>query len=363
MSFHSLKISSIVSETSDTKTIYFEIPSQLKELFQHKPGQYLTLKTSINGKEVRRAYSICTSPEVSSPGVTIKKVSKGIMSTYLNDTAKQGDNIEVMSPEGHFFILTDHLKSRDHYFITAGSGITPVMSMIQAILEHEPKSTCYLLYGNRNEDTIIFKDALDRISSKYMDQLHVTHVLSQPNVKKSGGVGGLFSKKIIAWPGLKGRINIETLKAFFKENTSVNEDRQYYICGPGDFIEKTESGLLSMNIDKKHIHKEYFTVAHEATNSDIGLENVIVTVTLKGDTFDIIIPKGKTILDTLVDKKKDPPYSCTSGACSTCMAKVTEGSVTMDSCYALDEDEVEAGYILTCQSHPKTQRVVLTYDV
>ncbi|MBK8517686.1 MAG: 2Fe-2S iron-sulfur cluster binding domain-containing protein [Saprospiraceae bacterium] len=363
MSFHSLKISKIVSETSDAKTIYFEIPANLKEVFQHKPGQHLTIRSTFKGKEVRRAYSLCTSPDAEFPGVTVKKVAKGSMSVYLNNHIKVGDMLDVMSPQGHFTMSPDHLKTRGHYFIAAGSGITPVMSMIQTITELEPKSTCYLLYGNRNEDSIIFKDLLEKISKKYMDQLHVTHILSQPHVKKSGGVAGLFTKKSIDWQGLKGRINTDSLKKFFMEYPSANSEKQYYICGPGDFIENTEAGLLSMNIDKKQIHKEYFTAAHESEHTDIGLENAVVRVTLKGDTFDIEIPKGKTILDTLVDKKKDPPYSCTSGACSTCMAKVTEGEVTMDSCYALDDDEIAAGYILTCQSHPKTQRIVLTYDV
>ncbi len=198
MSFHSLKISTIVSETSDAKTIYFEIPAHLRDQFQHKPGQYLTLKTIINGKEVRRAYSICTPPETTDPGVTIKKVSKGTMSVYLNDKVKPGDFLDVMAPEGHFTIVPDHLKSRDHYFITAGSGITPVMSMIQSILENEPKSSCFLLYGNRNEDSVIFKNALEKLAVKYMDQLHVTHVLSQPSLKKSQGLHPVISRRWVA---------------------------------------------------------------------------------------------------------------------------------------------------------------------
>jgi ring-1,2-phenylacetyl-CoA epoxidase subunit PaaE len=363
MNFHSLKINKIVSETVDAKTIYFQIPSDLKETFAHLPGQYLTIKADINGKECRRAYSICTPPNQDSIGVTVKKVVKGVMTSYIHSSVKEGDTLEVMIPEGHFVVKTDHLKSREHYFFAAGSGITPVISMISTILEEEPKSTCYLLYGSRDENNIIFKDALDGLARKYADQLYIEHVLSKPIEKKTGGIGGLFAKKVVEWKGMSGRISPAACTEFLQKYAPKNDEKQYYICGPGDLIQKVEQFLTDRHIDKKSIHREYFTAAPSADGKAPSTGSGVVSVTLKGDTFDIDIPKGKTILDVLVDAKKDPPYSCTSGACSTCIAKVSEGTVEMDSCYALEDDEVAAGYILTCQAHPTSAKVVLSYDV
>jgi len=363
MEFHSLKISKIVSETVDTKTVYLEIPFSLKEEYHHLPGQYLTVKAEINGKEVRRAYSICTSPNSDVLGITIKKVKKGIMSSFLNEKVKEGDYLNVMTPEGNFIVKTDHLLARDHYFVAAGSGITPIISMIQTILEYEPKSVCYLLYGSRDESSIIFKDQLEHTAKKYEDQLFVQYVLSQPLEIKTGGLAGLFGKKVSEWKGMEGRITESHCSEFFKVFEPKNMERHYYVCGPGDMIEKVVGFLQSRHIDKKNIHKEYFTSGTSEKSLDAGIHKSIVSVTLKGNTFDIIVPKGKTILDVLVEAKKDPPYSCTSGACSTCMAKVSEGEISMESCYALEDDEVAAGFILTCQSHPKTEKVVLSYDI
>jgi ring-1,2-phenylacetyl-CoA epoxidase subunit PaaE len=365
MEFHALRIKNTIQETSDTYSLVFDIGQDIFHSYHHLAGQYVTIRAEVNGKEIRRPYSINSMPSSPDFSVSVKKVKGGIMSNFL-PSLQVGDLLEVSLPEGHFTLTPDHTKIRAHYFVAAGSGITPVMSMIQTVLEEEPKSICYLLYGSRNEDSIIFKTRLHALSSKYSGQLQIRHVLSRPKQIKAGGIGGLFGKKETGWKGEKGRIDDKILTTFLTDFPSRAEEKHFYLCGPGDMISKAENCLTGQSVDQRFIHKEFFTPASSGKNPDKGAAiqgKSAISVMLKGKTYAFDMEKSKIILDQLVERKLDPPYSCTSGACSTCIAKVTEGQVKMDACYALDPDEVEAGYILTCQARPVTDEVVLTYDV
>jgi len=363
--FYQLRLLDKIKETEDSSSLIFEIPEDLKDIFSYKAGQYLTLKTTVKGSEERRAYSIFTPPYAKETGVTVKRVKGGKVSNYLIDNLQVGDTIEVMPPEGKFVIKPDHQQERDHYFIAGGSGITPIMSMIKTVLEEEPKSTCYLLYASRSEAAVIFKKELDDMILRFEDQLYLDYIISQPTQQKKGGLSGLFGKKAApTWRGLKGRINTDILDRYFEDHPSKTGNNTYYLCGPGALIENTQAYLERQGAEGVQIKKEYFT-ADSATPKAAPISSgsgCTATVKLSGETFTINIPGDKTVLDALVDEGKDPPYSCTSGACSTCIAKVTAGEVKMDACFALDDEEVADGYVLTCQSRCQTATLELDFD-
>ena len=362
--FYHLKHKKIQKKTADAVSLLLEVPADLKDTFQYTQGQYLTLRFNLKGKEERRAYSMCSSPLEPDLAVTVIRLPGGLVSNYIQDNIKAGDTIEVMPPEGRFFTpLAEHQK-KTYYLIGAGSGITPLFSILKTILEAEPQSTVNLLYGNRDEDHIIFLQALDQMAQRYAGQLHLRHTLSQPKREKGKGLSGFFSKGTIAWQGPVGRIEPKVLEKFLADFPAVSSGVEYFICGPGAMIDSAEALLLKRGVDKKNIHSERFLSSVPTDASAAGnIDGALVKVHLDGSVHTVTVPAGKTILATLLEKKMEAPYSCTSGACSTCMAKVLHGSVKMDACYALDDDEVAQGYILTCQSHPQTPEVELTYEV
>lgn len=362
--FHSLKVKKIKRETPDAVTITFEVPQDLKDHFQYTQGQYLTLKMQVNGSEVRRAYSMCSSPLEEDLAVTVKKVKGGKMSTFLNDQLREGVQMEVMTPDGRFFTQVQEDQKKTYYLFAAGSGITPLMSILKTILEKEPLSRVFLLYGNRHEKSIIFQKQLEELEQRYQGQLSIEHILSQPAREKSKGLSGLFSKGKISWTGKVGRIDKNAVKSFLEDFPNPNQDAEYFICGPGTMIDTVEFALEEMGIDKKHIHTERFVNAADKGESTVkGVEGAQLKVHLDGQIHELVVPPNKTILDALIDLKYDAPYSCTAGACSTCMAKVIKGSVKMEACFALDDDEIEEGYILSCQSHPTSEEVEITFEV
>lgn len=370
MEFYALKVKQVIPETAETVTLEFEIPEDLRENFTYKQGQHITVRIQQDGHELRRSYSMSSSPLEKRLAVTVKKVAGGNVSVFLHDVVKPGDTLEIAAPDGRFFSPLDPDKRRTYYLFGAGSGITPLMSILKTVLEGEPMSAVFLLYGSRDEESIIFRDELERLTERYAGQLHVEYVLSRPKKESAGGgLFGMFKKSTTNWQGKTGRIASKAVNEFLDENLAQGpeDDCRYFICGPGSMTDTVKTALLGRGIQPKQIHTEHFVNAShlpgefQTTGGQGGEKKVIVH--LQHKRIELLVPPEATILDVLVKEKYDPPYSCTAGACATCMAKLISGKVTMEACYALDDEEVKAGYILTCQSHPETDNVELTYDM
>jgi ring-1,2-phenylacetyl-CoA epoxidase subunit PaaE len=304
--------------------------------------------------------------------VTVKRVESGLVSNYILDKINVGSVVEVMPPQGRFTAKIADENRKTYYMFGAGSGITPLMSLIKTILEEEAQSTVFLLFGNREEEGIIFKEQLRRLEEKYAGQLVVEHTLSQPKKDKSSGLSSFFSKPRTNWRGLTGRIDHRQITRFLDEHPKRYDDTSYYICGPGEMIDSVEATLLGQGIEQKRIHSERFLTATEDTSSNNPANGGTtiakgagksVTIHLDGEEIKLNVADGKTVLQALIDAKYEPPYSCRSGSCAACMGKVIQGEVKMDACFALDEDEIANGYILTCQSHPVSDKVEISYDV
>lgn len=361
--FISMIINEVRHETEEAVTILFEYPEELKEKLHYKPGQYITVKWMDGGKELRRSYSISSIPEDPYLAITVKEVEGGKMSPLLCRQLKKGDVLEILPPEGRFTADFGPDHKRNIYLIGAGSGITPLISIGRFVLEKEPMSSVVLLYGSRSVDRIIFKDELERIAEHYKNQFFVYHTLSKPDGKGLHIVKSLFGKKKSDWKGLRGRISADQVKELIEQHPPTKKGDLFFLCGPGDMIVLAENTLQAAGISKESIKKEFFTSADPGSVSPAKAKGQAskVKVHMRGEEINIEV-KDKTILDTMLDEGFDAPYSCHSGACATCMAKLISGKAEMDACFALSDQEVQDGYILACQARPLTETVEITFD-
>ena len=349
--FHSLKVKEIVKETNDTVSVSFQVPEDLKEAYAFTPGQYLTLKLTINNEEQRRSYSICSS-SAEDITVAVKRVENGLVSSYLNEVLKENDEMEVMTPEGNFTLETDQAKKRKFVGFAAGSGITPIMSMIKELSMDETETVFTLFYSNKMESDVIFKHQLDQLAG---DNLKINYIYTRQKLNN---------------PLLEGRIDKSKATELIKADLSCLNADAFYLCGPEEMIFNVKSALEEFGVLKTKIKFELFTtpvLMTEKPKQQEADENfdgeALVTVIYDDEEIDFNLNKdGDTILDAAMDNDVDVPFSCKGAVCCTCKAKVTEGKVTMDANYALSDQEVEDGYVLACQSHPASAKVTLDFD-
>lgn len=353
--FHSLKVKRIERETEDCVSIEFDIPEELKGTFQFKQGQNLTIKKIFNGEELRRNYSICTSPFDNELKVAVKKAEGGIFSTWANEELKAGDYLEVLPPTGNFYTELNSSQKKNYVAFAAGSGITPILSIIKTTLIAEAKSSFTLVYGNRTKSAIIFKEELAALKDKFMERFRIYHTLSRE----------LTDVEIN-----NGRIDVDKLESLFSKLIDLKNCDEFFICGPEEMIFCIKGYLEARGVTTDKIHFELFTVPgqkkFEVQNPKSEINHgtkARVSVKLDGILFDFDLDyEGESILDAALKQGVDIPYACKGGVCTTCKAKLIEGKVSMDVNWGLEPDEVEKGYILTCQSHPQTSKVVVDYD-
>ena len=358
MSFepHDIRVREVIRETPDTITLALDIPAGLADAFAYEPGQYLTIEWPGKDGPLRRAYSLSSAPFEGQWRITVKKHPRGQVSRLLHDEVKAGDVLKVLPPQGRFTVSPDGDKRRCHFFVAAGSGITPVISMMRSLLEQEPQSTCHLLYGSRDEEHIIFRQELDRLASRYAGQLFVTHTLSKVG---GGWLGRLTGGGKSGWQGRKGRIDRAAIAEFRDAATCIHKERYWYLCGPSALMDLCDEVLRQSNVPGERIFREHFD-SDPLTAAAGGAEAELDAI-LHGKEVHVHVGAGQTLLQALMAAGHDAPYSCSSGACASCMARVEEGQVLMEHAPALEKSEIEEGWILTCQAKAASESLRIRY--
>ncbi|MEH6403383.1 MAG: 1,2-phenylacetyl-CoA epoxidase subunit PaaE [Sneathiella sp.] len=356
--FHTLRISEVIQETEDAISVTFDVPVDLKQDYVFTQGQHLTLKSMVQGEDLRRSYSICSAVGAGTLQVAIKQIEGGKFSTYANENFKSGQSLDVMIPQGRFSTPLAAENKKRYLMVAAGSGITPIMSIIKTVLETEPDSSVSLIYGNKTVASILFLEQLEDLKNKYPERLNLIYILSREQQDAEL---------------LNGRINKEKCEELFSGALDVKTFADAFLCGPEQMIMDVKEFLNENGMAFDNIHFELFVTDAAIAASgqpqadlhatDAGPKHTVAVI-LDGQRTEVTIPEaGVSILDAALETGVDLPFACKGGVCSTCRAKVVEGEVRMDVNYALEDDEVAQGFVLTCQSHPISDNVVIDFDV
>ncbi|HLJ05144.1 MAG TPA: 1,2-phenylacetyl-CoA epoxidase subunit PaaE [Acetobacteraceae bacterium] len=349
--FHTLTIAECRRETADAVSLAFAVPDGLRDDYAFSPGQYLTLRASIDGEDVRRSYSICSGLDDNELRVAIKHVEGGAFSTWANEQLRTGNTLDVMTPDGRFGVPIEPASPRTLVAFAAGSGITPILSIASTVLKREA-GRFFLFYGNRTTAGIMFREQLEDLKDRYLSRLAVFHVLSREQQDL---------------PVLNGHLDAEKIGLVMRSLVPMASVDQAFVCGPQPMIEGLEKALADLGMARDHIHVERFTpgVGGRPPPKTVAADakpKAIATIISEGARFDIPVAEGEAIIDAAIRAGRSLPYSCKGGMCCTCRAKLVEGRVEMAVNYSLEPWETDAGYVLTCQSHPVTEHVVIDYD-
>ncbi|RAR74201.1 1,2-phenylacetyl-CoA epoxidase subunit PaaE [Flavobacterium aciduliphilum] len=354
--FHSIKVADVYKDTKDCSVITFAIPEALQTDFQYKQGQHVTVRTMLDGKEVRRSYSLCSSPLEHKWQVAVKRIPDGLFSTFANDTLKSGDVLDIMPPHGAFYTEVAPAKSKNYIAFAAGSGVTPILSMIKTHLAAEPHSTFKLFYLNSTVKSILFKEEIEQLKNVYFNRFEIFHFLTK-EYRPSELFNGRFTQE---------KIQVLTEKLF-----DVSETDECFICGPEEMIYLLRDTLVNAGLSKDKIHYELFTTGlseedrqriHKIVEKKV--EGTEVTIIDGGKEFHFVMGEDfDNLLDGAIAAGADLPYACKGGVCSTCRCKVVDGSVEMKLNYSLEEDELAKNYVLSCQAVPTSKKVVVDFGL
>ena len=343
--FYKVNIQEIQQETANAVSVLFNIPENLKSNFKFKSGQYITLQKEINGSEIRRAYSICSAPQSGEIKVAIKAVENGKFSTYATSHLKAGDEIEITAPEGRFLLKPE--TNKNYIGFAAGSGITPILSMVKTVLETESSATFTLVYGNKTEADTMFRSELNMLKASFSSRFNLHYIFSRENVKNE----------------LRGRIDENVTNYFVKNRYKETSFNEAFLCGPEEMIQEVSRALKNNKISKENIHFELFTASiDKEAASEVKEGSTEITVLLDDEETTFTMEQTDNILAASLRKNIDAPYSCQGGVCSSCLGKVTEGKAVMVKNSILTDSEIEEGLVLTCQAYPTTTKVTIDFD-